>query len=281
MNQLLNSTQRIPLVKTTVLVLALTFFYWPNIIKLIGVWEYKPQCSHGYFILPISLWLFWVRKDALAGLKLQGSVTGLILLCGGLFFHLIGSFGHFDSLVYISMMFSLAGVLIATAGMSFFRAFFFPYFFLIFMFPIPDGIYTSLTIPLKLLASDVSGDLIKAMGIPVFQDGNIIKFTNFEMEVVEACSGMRSLVTYLMLGTLIGSFLSGSFWKKCIMVIMAIPVAFLNNILRVVVTGILGHFFSSKMAQGFFHEFTGFTTFIVGFGLMLGIYSLLSRTKFF
>jgi len=176
-------------------------------------------------------------------------------------------------------MLFIAGVVLAIFGPGVIRAYLFPYVFLIFMFPVPDAIYVSLTNPLKLFASTVSANLLQSVGIPTYQDGNILQFSNFTMEVVEACSGMRSLVTYLMLGTLLSSFLRGHFWNKCLLVFSTIPIAFFNNILRIIGSGILARWYGQKVAQGFFHEFTGLITFSVGFLLMIALYSLLSPKR--
>ena len=267
------------LIKALFLVSLLALLYWPVIVNLTRAWAIKPQSSHGYFILPIVIWLCWIRKDRFAGLQIRGSHLGLFLLATGLFLYILATLACTDTIANISMMLSIAGVGLATLGPAVFRAYLFPYVFLIFMFPVPDAMYVSLTNPLKLFASDVSADLLQSVGVTTYQDGNILQFSNFTMEVVEACSGMRSLITYLMLGTLLSSFLKGYFWNKCLLVFSTIPIAFFNNILRITGTGILAHWYGQKVAHGFFHGFTGLTTFVLGFFVMLGIYRLLSKKK--
>jgi len=136
-------------------------------------------------------------------------------------------------------MVSLSGIIISVMGYSVFKTFLFPYLFLLFMFPIPDAIYLWMTNPLKLLASDTSAALLKLCGIAVYQDGNLIQLAKFQMKVLEACSGMRSVVTYLMLGIILASFIRGSNWKKILLSVTTLPIALFNNILRITVTGLL------------------------------------------
>ncbi len=267
------------LIKALVLVSLLALLYWPSILNLIYAWKIKPQCSHGYFIMPISIWLCWQRRNRWHYLTVNSSYLGFFLLLPGLFFYVISIVAAADTIANISVMLTLAGVVILTFGPAVFKAYLFPYLFLIFMFPIPDALYLSLTNPLKLFASSISTSILQALGIPTFQDGNILQLANFQMQVVEACSGMRSLVTYLMLSTLLSNFLSNGFWKKCLLIISAIPIAFFNNILRITGTGVLARWYGQKVAQGFFHEFTGLATFVLGFFLILGIYWLLSEKE--
>jgi len=264
------------LIKALVLVSLLALLYWSSILNLIYAWKIKPQCSHGYFIMPISIWLCWQRRNRWQYLTVNSSCLGFFLLLPGLFFYVISIVAVADTIANISLMLTLAGVVILTFGTAVFKAYLFPYLFLIFMFPIPDALYLSLTNPLKLFASSISTIILQAVGIPIFQDGNILQFANFQMQVVEACSGMRSLVTYLMLSTLLSNLHSNGFWKKCLLIISAIPNAFFNNIFRITGTGVLAHWYGQKAAQGFFHEFTGFITFAVGFILLLGGYKILN-----
>lgn len=270
---------RVQLIKTLVLISFLLLLYSPVIMNLIRAWAIKPQSSHGYFILPIVLWLCWVRRRRFANLAVGGSNIGFFFLIPGLALYLLATVACVDTAANISMMLCLAGVIWTILGPDVIRAYLFPYVFLIFMFPIPDALYVSLTNPLKLFVSSVSANLIQILGISAYQDGNILHFANLKMEVVEACSGMRSIVTYLMLGTLLSSFLAGGLWRKGLLLFTTFPIALLNNILRITGTAILAHWYGQTVALGFFHEFAGLTIFGLGFCLMLGVYWLLSEKK--
>ncbi len=114
-------------------------------------------------------------------------------------------------------------------------------------------------------------------GITVLQEGNILQFANCSLEVAEACSGIRSLTAYIMLGCLFGYLMYGSFIRRSMMVLIAVPLAFFVNILRVVGTGVLANYYGSQVARGFLHEFSGIAVFIVGFFLFFLIYRLIEE----
>ena len=270
---------RAPLIKTFILISFLILLYSPVIMNLMRAWAIKPQSSHGYFILPIILWLCWLRRGRLANLTVGGSNMGFFFLTPGLLLYFLSIVLCVDTAANISMMLCLAGVIWTILGSAVFRAYLFPYVFLVFMFPIPDALYVSLTNPLKLFVSNVSANLIQNLGVTAYQDGNIFHFANFKFEVVEACCGMNSLISYLMIGVLLSSFLGEGYWKKGLLIVMAFSIALLNNIVRITGTAILAHWYGQEVAQGFFHEFVGLIVFSGGIFLMLGIYSLLQTSK--
>ncbi|MFC1524313.1 exosortase/archaeosortase family protein [Thermodesulfobacteriota bacterium] len=251
--------------------------YFPVFPRLIHAWEIKPQSSHGYFIIPICLWLLWRRKEALSSLAPQATSIGTLFLAVGMFLCVTGNVLVADTVINLSMMFSLAGIIISCLGFVFFRTVLFPFVFLVFMFPVPDAVYLSITSPMKLFVSDIATFVIRMMGISVFQDGNILQMVNFKMEVVEACSGLRSLVTYVMLGVLMSDFMECQLWKKIILISCALPIAILINVIRITGTGILANTFGEQMAQGFFHEFSGVITFIIGLVIFIFILKLLTH----
>jgi exosortase len=254
--------------------------YSPMLIELIQTWNNKPQSSHGFFVIPLSLWFCWQRKELAKKVMTGGSSSGTILLLIGLMIYMVGFLGRIATITNFSFMVSLSGIIISVMGYPVFKIFLFPYLFLLFMFPIPDAIYLWMTNPLKLLASDTSAALLKLFGIAVYQDGNLIQLAGFQMEVVEACSGMRSVVTYLMLGIILASFVRGSNWKKILLTFITLPIALFNNILRITVTGLLAEWYSVESAEGFFHGFTGLITFAIGFLLLLGVYKLITGRMF-
>ena len=146
------------------------------------------------------------------------------------------------------------------------------------MFPIPNAYYILITNPLKLMITDISAHIIQLFGIPVYQDGNLLFFANTSLEVAEACSGIRSLYSYLML-SFVFTILCKKKVTKIVLVCSTIPLAVFVNVIRVTGTGILSHFYGAKVAQGFFHEFTGFLLFAIGFVLLFIEYYFFEKTK--
>jgi exosortase len=147
------------------------------------------------------------------------------------------------------------------------------------MFPIPSAYYILITNPLKLIITKISTHIIYILGIPVYREGNLLFLSTTQLEVAEACSGIRSLYSYLMLACLF-AFMSKNRISQMVLLLSTIPLAIFVNILRVTGTAILANYFGSDIAQGFFHEFTGFLLFATGFFFLFIVYYLFERMSF-
>lgn len=231
-----------------------------------------PQCSHGWFILPLAIWLCVLKGRYLRGRTFPMAYGGALLTLIGLALYPASMVYESDSLAYLSFMVSLTGAIMSLFGVAILRILWFPLVFLVFMFPLPDFLYLQLTGPLKLFASKVSAMILVLAGMPVLQEGNIIQLPNLQLNVVEACSGMQSLVSYIMLGCLLAWFLPGPPWKKVVIVAATIPVALLNNILRITGSGFMGEWFGKAAISGVYHELFGLLIFAAGFAILAGIY---------
>jgi len=160
-------------------------------------------------------------------------------------------------------------VVLFLLGCSYFKTLLFPISFLIFMVPLPATIFNTIAFPLQLLAANVSTVIISTIGIPVFRDGNIIQLAGITLEVAEACSGIRSLITILTLATIYSYFMEKRRWKQLILVFSSLPIAIVTNSARVTLTAILAHYFGASAADGFYHTFEGWFMFVVAFGILL------------
>jgi exosortase len=160
------------------------------------------------------------------------------------------------------MILIILGLILFLAGWKITKTLLFPIFFLLFMFPIPSAYYVMITNPLKLLITEVSVYLIDFFGVPVYREGNLLFLASIQLEVAEACSGVRSLYSYLMLGFMFSTMTTKK--NGTIIVLSTLPLALAVNIARVSGTGIISHHFGPTIAQGFFHEFTGFLLFAIG-----------------
>lgn len=279
MSHLKISNNLMALSKASILLFILILLYFPFLVRLVNAWDIKPHASHGYFIIPVIIWLIWQQKDTWNKLEIQPSpIAGVSLITCGLALYLLGVAISIDTFISISLMLNIAAIVFICMGKKTLKKYWFPYFFLLFMFPIPDALYVSLTVPLKLIASEISAELIRFTGQPVFLDGNIIEILNFKMEVVEACSGLQSLMTYFMIGLLLAMQLNNTIPRSLLLITMIIPVAMLANILRITATGVLAGYFGTEIAHGFFHEIGGILTFIVGLVILFGLFSLLSNS---
>jgi len=171
------------------------------------------------------------------------------------------------------------GLIWCSLGTGFARILAFPVLFLLFMIPVPYSLLGTVSLPLQLMATKVSAALIQAGGIPVYREGNMLYFVGTQLEVAEACSGIRSIMSLTMLAFVFAAMLPGGWKKKAVLVVSAIPIAMLANIIRISGTGILAHFFGDKVARGFLHEFSGIAIFIFGFAVLLGVFAVLNRKK--
>jgi exosortase len=145
------------------------------------------------------------------------------------------------------------------------------------MVPVPQSIYSHFAFPLQLLASKVSSTLLNLMSIPVFREGNMLHFARTQLEVAEACSGLRSITAYVMLSVLFAYLMKNVWWKKAVLVFLAIPMAFLVNIIRVTGTGVLAHIFGGEIAKGFLHDFSGMVVFALGIVLMATVFVCMQK----
>ena len=256
----------------------LSLLYIPVFSDLIKAWNTKPQSSHGFFILPVSLYIVFTKRQQLSHIKLQTSTVGILFVIIGILTYIFGAAAKISTLSNISLLLNIIGILLSLGGLVFTRKLLFPVLFLAFMFPVPDAIYVSLTAPLKLFTSHLSVEILQIFGFPVFREGNIIQFPNMNLEVVEACSGLQSLISYLILGVLISYFLpKANILTKSIYIAIAFPISITINVLRIITTGILANYYNPKIAQGFFHEFSGMLLFIIGLICYFALYLVIQR----
>jgi exosortase len=162
-------------------------------------------------------------------------------------------------------------------GTRVFRIMLLPLLYLFFMVPLPYIVYDSIAFPLKQIVAKFSVDALQLMGVVIIREGNIIMLPETTLEVADACSGIRSLMSLLALSVAFAVFTQKSNLKRVIMVLSAIPIAILTNGLRVIVTGILAQYWGSKAAEGFFHEFAGLAVFGVALVMLAGLGTLLRK----
>jgi exosortase len=226
----------------------------------------------------ISCFLLWKTRKKINWDEVEASNIGLVILSVSLILYLFGYAGSVEVLPRLTIVSTLIGLIIFNLGLKIFSTIAFPVLFLFFVVPVPDSVVAVVSFPLQLLVTRISGILINLLSIPVLREGNMLYFANTSLEVAEACSGIRSLVSYLMLGFLLAYLMKQSIARRSIMVLSAFPFAFLANILRVTGTGVLAHFFGSTAARGFLHQFSGITVFVFGLILFYLLHCLLERT---
>jgi exosortase len=169
------------------------------------------------------------------------------------------------------------GLVYLLAGGAVVRLWAFPLAFLVFMVPLPAIVLNAVAFPLQGFAAQTAASCLVALNIPVLREGNVIALARTTLEVAEACSGIRSLMSLVALGTAYAYFTERVLWKRWIIIAAAIPVAIAANAFRVAGTGVLAHYFGEEAAQGFYHDFSGWLVFIVAFALLLLVGRVVNR----
>jgi exosortase len=241
----------------------MAWLYAPVIRHLVGQWAHDPNYSHGFFVPVFSLFVIWSERDRLRKLDLKPSASGLIVLFFGLVVLAAGTLGAELFLSRFSLLLTIAGLVVITFGWNYTRAILFPWIFLLFMIPIPAIILNQITFPLQLLASKAAAVTLPLVGVPVLREGNIIQLPAMALEVAEACSGIRSLMSLATLAIIYGYLLEPRTSIRIILAFASIPIAVLANSLRIIGTGLLVQYWDPDKAQGFFHEFSGWVIFVV------------------
>jgi len=209
--------------------------------------------------------------------EIKPSNFGLLVILGGIGLLLVGSLGAELFTSRFSMLVLLAGMILFLAGWELLRAVSFPLGFLIFMIPLPAIIYNQITFPLQLMASRFATFWLDLVHVPVLRDGNILIFSNYSLEVVEACSGIRSLMTLIAVAVMYGYFLEPRRWVRVVLALLMVPIAIVSNAIRIMGAGVMAHRIGPAAAEGFLHEFSGWVIFLAALLMLVGFHWILGN----
>jgi exosortase len=263
-------TQR-KLLAAGALLASFAILYRHVIVKLVHDWATDDNYSHGFLIVPLALYLAWERRERLCELAPQPSVTGLLIVLGSVAVLAAGTLGAELFLMRVSMIGVLAGAIVFLYGWPHLKTLAFPVVFLLLMIPLPALIFNQVAFPLQLLASRAGEMALSVLRIPVLREGNVIVLAHTTLEVAEACSGIRSLVSLLTLGIVYGYFIDPRALVRVAIAISTVPVAVAANGLRVAGTGIAAQYYGAQAAQGFLHSFSGWMVFVVALVAVFGV----------
>lgn len=253
---------------TGVLAVLVFVLYGPILAHLVENWWSNPDYSHGFLVPVFSGYVLSRQWDRLAAIPLKPSNFGLLVMLGAIGLLLLGSLGAELFTSRVSLLVLIAGIVLFLTGWKMLRAVSFPLSFLILMIPIPVIVYNQITFPLQLLASRFATFCLQLIDVPVLREGNLIILPNYTLEVVDACSGIRSLMTLITLAIAYGYLVEKRRWIRWTMVLIMIPIAIVSNAIRILGAGVLTFHFGPSMAQGFFHEFSGWVIFVAALLLM-------------
>jgi len=241
------------------------------LLKLAHDWATDDNYSHGFLIAPMSLYFAYERRLLLERAGRRPSSWGLAWIVASLALLVAGTLGAELFLTRISIVGLLVGVVLFLWGPAHARILAFPIAFLLLMIPLPAIVFNRIAFPLQLIASRFGETALQLFGIPVLREGNVMILANTTLEVAEACSGIRSLVSLLALGIVLGYFSDSRSWARTVVAIATIPVAIVANGVRVAGTGIAAHRIGAEAATGFLHTFSGWLVFVVAFALLFAI----------
>jgi exosortase len=243
----------------------LAALYYSVVPAMVAIWWNDPGYSHGLLIPPLALYFAWTRREEVLSQPAVSDGRGLWLTAAACLVYLLGKLGAEFFLMRVSMVLLLGGLVWTFWGARRLRTLAFPLVLLLTMVPLPAVLYNRLAAPLQLFASGVATWALQGIGIPVFQDGNIIHLSNASLGVAEACSGLRSISSLSVLALVLGYLLNARLGARATLFLLAIPTAIAVNVLRIVGTALVAER-NLELAEGFYHSFSGWLVFLVGFG---------------
>jgi len=250
--------------------------YTPILLRLVRQWGTDPNFSHGFFVPAFAGYVVWQERSRLAAIRPVPSSWGLLIILFSLCTLILGVFGAELFLSRISLLMLLTGMILFFLGWGFLRAVLFPLIFLILMVPIPAIIFSQITFPLQILASKLSATVLPVFGVPVFREGNVINLPAMPLEVAEACSGIRSLLSLTTLAIMYGYLMEKRVAVRVVLALASVPIAVGANALRIVGTGLLVQYWDPDKAEGFFHAFSGWLIFVVSLMMLFTLHRVLN-----
>ena len=266
----IRQTRLVAILQISIAVLLIGLMYGQVLADLAIDWWNEPAYSQGMLIPPLAMYIAWLRRSVTFAHPVSPDNRAVVLVAFACLTFLLGKLAVEFFLMRISFVILLGALTWTFWGLNRLRTLAFPFLLLATMVPFPAIFYNSLAAPLQLFASDISTRLAQALGVSVYRDGNIIQLADTSLGVAEACSGLNSLSALLVAGLLVGHLLCTRLISQITVVAMSIPTAIAVNILRVTGTAVIADY-NPEFAMGFYHSFSGWLVFLVGFGILYAL----------
>jgi exosortase len=250
--------------------------YFPTLKHLVWQWSNDEDVGHGFFVPVVAGYIAWQRREQLLKIVPQPAWWGVLVILWSIAQSYVGNLGAELFLQRTAFLIALVGVLLLTGGVELVKALSFPLLLLPFMIPIPAVIYNQITFPLQLFASSVAETVLGWFNIPVLRDGNVLVLANQTLNVAEACSGIRSLLSLTFLSLVYAYFFDTRVWMRWALLIGTIPIAILANAGRVTVTGMLSGV-DTSLAEGLPHLIEGFIIFVIALVMLFLLHAAIGR----
>lgn len=274
-NQPSNRLDRAPWCSVLIGVLVAALYY-RVLGKLVTDWWQIPDSSHGFLVPPFAAYLVWVKRKVIREVKIAPTWSGVGVVALGLVILLLGEYGAQLVLDRISIIILMGGLILSFGGWQLTRELRFALLVLLLAIPIPSIVLNQITLPLQFFAAKAASALLPLFGVPVLREGNIIQIPSMKLDVAEACSGIRSLMSLFTLSIFYGYFLEKSVLRRTLLAFFSIPIAIAANAVRIVGTGLCVQYWDPDKALGFFHEFSGWVIFLVSLGCLWVVHRLIS-----
>ncbi len=237
--------------------------YCHVLAKLVADWWQIPDFSHGFLVPIFAAYLVWAKRKRLWATRIAPTWSGIVVVALGLAVLLLGVYGAELFLSRVSLVILLTGLVLGFGGWQLLKELRFALLVLLLAIPIPAIIFNEITLPLQTLAAKLASALLPVFGVPVLREGNVIELPAMKLEVAEACSGIRSLMSLFTFSIFYGYFLEKSTLRRIVLALASIPIAIAANAVRILGTGLCVQYWDPDKALGFFHEFSGWVMFLV------------------
>jgi exosortase len=272
----LSAKTRLPWGATAWFGVLLVACYAPLLWGLVRQWATAEDMSHGFFVPLVAAYIAWRKREELASVRAAPNYWGLALAGWGGVQMLLGALAAQVFVAETAFLVSLVGAVLFLGGTRALKILAFPLFLLVFMFPIPAIVYARATLPLQLFASSVAEAILNALGVPVLRDGNVLELASQRLSVVEACSGIRSLVSLAFLALVYAYFFDRRTWMLWLLLGATVPIAIAANAARVTLMGLIGEY-RTDLAQGFMHLAEGWVLFVTALALVVLFHRAVNR----
>jgi exosortase D (VPLPA-CTERM-specific) len=260
-----------------ILTIAFLACFWSTLRGLVHIWTGDGDYSYAPLIPLITGYLLWERRKEIAATPIRTNWAAGLMLFLFLVVSAYGILGSSPSAVRPAMPFVILCLTLFCFGGGLFRILAFPLSLLFFMVPLPTSVQTGIGLPLRSISTKLGALMLSVSGVPAFVEGNVIDLGVTQLQVVEACSGLRYILPLLALGVIYAYFFEKVRWKQFLLAAFTIPVSILTNGFRIGITGILTQRFGPKAAEGFFHAFSGWFVFMFAFALLFLFHYLMKK----
>lgn len=256
--------------------LGLACLFVPTFYTLFtGMWTTEEQ-AHGPIILFLSLWLGYRTWPAVLAAPIKPSAAGWPLVVLAMMLYIVGRSQQITAFEILSFILALAAILLIKRGARALGLLWFPFFFMLFMVPLPGPLVSMLTMPMKMAVSYVTEHLLFLAGYPIARSGVILQIGQYQLLVADACAGLQTLLTLEALGLFYLNLVRHtSAFRNVMLALLIIPISFSANVIRVIVLCLITYYFGDAAGQGFLHGFAGMVLFLTALTLILSMDSFL------